>query len=100
IGKKGQNVRLASKLTGWKIDILSETNASARTAESIFNLMLIPGMSDTMAQNIFQNGFGSFQSLADANVKEVMHIAGYEQEDKAQAIIDEAKKLVKKYQDE
>jgi transcription termination/antitermination protein NusA len=100
IGKKGQNVRLASKLTGWKIDILSETNASARTAESIFNLMLIPGMSDTMAQNIFQSGFGSFQSLAEASTKEVMAIAGYDSEDKAQTIIDEAKKLVTKYQSE
>jgi transcription termination/antitermination protein NusA len=100
IGKKGQNVRLASKLTGWKIDIISEANASARTAESIFNLMLLPGMSDTMAQNIFQSGFGSFQSLAEANTKEVMAIAGYETEEKAQGLIDEAKKLVQKYQEE
>lgn len=100
IGKKGQNVRLASKLTGWKIDIMSEANASARTAESIFNLMLIPNMSDTMAQNIFQSGFGSFQSLAEANNKEIMAIAGYDSEEKAQALIDEAKKLVQKYQDE
>ncbi len=100
IGKKGQNVRLASKLTGWKIDIMSEANASARTAESIFNLMLLPGMSDTMAQNIFQSGFGSFQSLAEANVKEVMAIAGYDTEEKASGLIDEALNLVKKYQDD
>lgn len=100
IGKKGQNVRLASKLTGWKIDIISEANASARTAESIFNLMLLPGMSDTMAQNIFQSGFGSFQSIAEANIKEVMAIAGYETEEKAQGLINEAQKLIKKYQDE
>jgi N utilization substance protein A len=100
IGKKGQNVRLASKLTGWKIDIMSEANASARTAESIFNLMLIPNMSDTMAQNIFQSGFGSFQSLAEAELKEVQAIAGYDTPEKAQALIDEAQKLVKKYQDE
>ena len=83
IGKKGQNVRLASKLTGWKIDIISEANASARTAESIFNLMLLPGMSDTMAQNIFQSGFGSFQSIAEANLKEVIAIASNETEEKA-----------------
>jgi N utilization substance protein A len=100
IGKKGQNVRLASKLTTWKIDIMSEANASARTAESIFNLMLIPNMSDTMAQNIFQSGFGSFQSLAEAELKEVQAIAGYDTAEKAQALIDEAQKLVKKYQDE
>lgn len=100
IGKKGQNVRLASKLTGWKIDIISEANASARTAESIFNLMLIPNMTDTMAQNIFQSGFGSFQSLAEAELSEVMGIPGYEAEDKAKTLINDAQKLVQKYQDE
>lgn len=100
IGKKGQNVRLASKLTGWKIDIISEANASARTAESIFNLMLIPNMTDTMAQNIFQSGFGSFQSIAEAELAEVMGIPGYETEDKAKALMNDAKALLKKYEDE
>lgn len=100
IGKKGQNVRLASKLTGWKIDIISEANASARTAESIFNLMLIPNMTDTMAQNIFQSGFGSFQSIAEAELSEVMGIPGYESDEKAQSLVNDAKALLKKYEDE
>src|ERR1700759_1495740 len=39
IGKKGQNVRLAAKLTHWKLDILSETNMSSKTAQAILNLM-------------------------------------------------------------
>lgn len=100
IGKKGQNVRLASKLTGWKIDIMSESNAAARTAESIFNLMLMPDITDTMAQNIFQSGFGSFQALAEAEVNEIMSIPGYENEEQAQELIDQAKQLLKKYEDE
>ena len=100
IGKRGVNVRLAAKLTGWKIDIMSEKAASTRTAESIFNLMLMPNMSDIMAQNIFQSGFGSFQSLASAQVEDVMIIPGYEDQEKAQALIQEAKDLLKKYQDE
>jgi transcription termination/antitermination protein NusA len=100
IGKKGQNVRLASKLTGWKIDIISEANASARTAESIFNLMLIPNMTDTMAQNIFQSGFGSFQSLAEADLNEITGIPGYESEEKATALMNDAKAIMKKYEDE
>ncbi len=100
IGKRGVNVRLAAKLTGWKIDILSETNASVRTAESIFNLMLMPNMSETMAQNIFQSGFGSFQSLAAAQVEDILVIPGYDDSEKAAALIQEAKDLVQKYQDE
>ncbi len=100
IGKRGQNVRLAAKLTGWKLDIISATATQARTAESIFNLMLIPNMSETMAQNILQSGFGSFQSLATAKVEEIMTIPGYDDPDKAQKLITDAANLVKKYKDD
>jgi N utilization substance protein A len=100
IGKKGQNVRLAAKLTGWKIDIISESNIAAKNAEAIFNLMQIEGLSETMAQNIYQSGFGSFQSLAQATVEEIQTIAGYDDTDKATALIDSAKALVDKYEAE
>lgn len=100
IGKRGQNVRLAAKLTGWKIDILSESSAAARTAEAIFNLMLIPGMTETMAQNIFQSGFGSFPAIAKAGVEDVMTIPGYDDPAKATKLIEDAKAVVKKYEDE
>ncbi|AHZ84097.1 transcription termination factor NusA [Bdellovibrio bacteriovorus] len=100
IGKRGQNVRLAAKLTTWKLDIISESSAASRTAESIFNLMLIPGMSETMAQNIFQSGFGSFQAVATAAVEELMTIPGYDDPDKAEKLSKEAKGLVAKYESE
>ncbi|MEI7973618.1 MAG: transcription termination factor NusA [Bdellovibrio sp.] len=97
IGKRGQNVRLAAKLTGWKIDILSETGLAARTAESITNLMMLPGMSETMAQNIYQSGFNSFRALSETGVEEVMTIPGYDDPDKAQKLISDAKALVHQY---
>ncbi|MBC7419521.1 MAG: transcription termination/antitermination protein NusA [Bdellovibrio sp.] len=100
IGKKGQNVRLAAKLTTWKLDIISLTSASARTAESIFNLMLIPGMNETMAQNIFQSGFGSFQSLSTTKVEDVMTIPGYDDPDKAAKLIADTTDLIKKYKEQ
>jgi N utilization substance protein A len=100
IGKRGQNVRLAAKLTTWKLDIISESSASSRTAEAIFNLMLLPGMSQTMAQNIFQSGFGSFQSVANAPVEEIMTIPGYDDPERAEKLIGEAKALVTKYEKE
>lgn len=100
IGKKGQNVRLAAKLTTWKLDIMSDSSASARTAESIFNLMLLPGMNETMAQNIFQSGFGSFQSISQAKVEEIMTIPGYDDPDKAQKLIQDATALIKNYKDQ
>lgn len=100
IGKRGQNVRLAAKLTGWKIDILSDTSASARTAEAIFNLMLIPGMTETMAQNIFQSGFGSFPIVAQSSLEDVMTIPGYEDREKAEKLIADAKAVIAKYEKE
>ncbi|MFN8791485.1 MAG: transcription termination factor NusA [Bdellovibrionales bacterium] len=100
IGRKGQNVRLAAKLTGWKLDILSESSAASRTAEAIYNLMLIPGMNETMAQNIYQSGFGSFQALAQATTEDVMSIPGYDDPAKAEKLIGEAKGLIEKFERE
>ncbi|MBK9038474.1 MAG: transcription termination/antitermination protein NusA [Bdellovibrionales bacterium] len=100
IGRKGQNVRLAAKLTRWKLDIVSESNASQRTAEAIFNLMLIPGMSQTMAQNIFQSGYGSFQAIAEAQIDDVMKIPGYEDVSRATKLVEDSKALLTQYQQE
>lgn len=100
IGRKGQNVRLASKITGWKLDILSESSAAQKTADAIFNLLLIPGMNETMAQNVFQSGFGSFQSLAEASVADVMAIPGYDTPEQAEKLIADSKALIEKYQKE
>jgi len=97
IGKRGQNVRLAAKLTTWKLDIISDSSAASRTAESIFNLMLIAGMNETMAQNIFQSGFGSFQSVSSASVEELMTIPGYDDPDKAAKLLADAQAVVAKY---
>lgn len=100
IGKKGQNVRLAAKLSGWKLDILSTTSAAQRTSESIFNLMLIPGMTETMAQNILQCGFGSFQSIAETKVEDIMTIPGYDDPAKAQKLLDDCVATLKKFEAE
>jgi N utilization substance protein A len=97
IGKRGQNVKLAAKLSTWRLDIMSESASSAKTAEAIFNLMLIPGMNETMAQNIYQSGFNSFQALSAADIEDVMAIPGYEADEKAQKLIDEAKNVITQY---
>jgi N utilization substance protein A len=100
IGRKGQNVRLAAKLSTWKIDIVSESANAQRNADAIFSLMLLPGMSDTMAQNVYQSGFNSVSALADADVEDIMQIAGYEDQARAEKLIDDAEKLVEQYKAE
>ena len=99
IGKRGQNVRLAAKLTGWRLDITSESQAATKASDAVFNLMLIPGITDTMAQSLYQNGFASFHSVADASAEEIAELPGYD-EAKAASLIENAKVLVKKYDDE
>ena len=99
IGKKGQNVRLAAKLTGWHIDIVSESNVALRQKEAIFNLMMLPGMTETMAQNIYQCGFGTFEILAHSDLENVKSIPGYD-ENTASKLIEDAKNLLQKFKDE
>ncbi len=100
IGKKGQNVRLAAKLTGWRLDIMGESDAAIRTAQSVFSIMLIPNMNDTMAQNIVQSGFGSVKAVAESDVDVLMTIPGYEDQAKADELRVAAIKLIESYEKE
>ena len=97
IGKRGQNVRLAVQLTEWKLDILSEQSYDEKRKHALFNLQLIPQVSDAQAQNIFQSGIQSVQELQSLNVEKVQSIPGYESEEKAQELIQLAKNLVLEY---
>ena len=99
IGRRGQNVRLASHLTGWKIDILSESDAAAKTSAAIFNLTLIPSVSETLAQSLFQSGFGGVETLAQASIDQVAGIPGYETEDQAKELIATAQEVLQSYKD-
>lgn len=98
IGKRGQNVRLAAKLTGWKLDIVSESQAASKAADAVFNLMLIPGVNDTLATSLFQHGYGSFQAVADASGEEIGSIPGFDEETGGQ-LVEDAVALVEKYAD-
>lgn len=100
IGKRGQNVRLAAKLTGWRLDIMGESDAATRTAQSVFNIMLLPGMNETMAQNIVQSGFGSVKAIAESEVELLAQIPGYEDEEKADDLRIAAVTLIETYEKE
>ncbi len=99
IGKKGQNVRLAAKLTGWKIDIVSENALAQKTAQAIFNLTLVAGVNESLAQNIFQAGYNTFQEVAAAQVADIQIIAGLEDAAKAEKLIKDCVATLKKYKD-
>ena len=76
IGKKGQNVRLAAELTGWNIDIYSETKLDemAKKAKKILAEGL--GVEESFAMILYSHAFRSPEEIAGATVEELQKIPG------------------------
>jgi N utilization substance protein A len=80
IGKKGQNVRLASQLTGWKLDLRSESEAEDEARRARASLTAIPGLGDVTAELLYQSGFKSAEELAGSDEDTVAEVEGIEPE--------------------
>src|SRR5947207_5734219 len=76
IGKKGQNVRLASRLTTWKLDVRSESEAEDEARRARASLTAIGGIGDVTAELLYQNGFKSAEELAQSDEETVGDIDG------------------------
>ena len=100
IGKKGQNVQLAVKLTNWKLNILSLTEFEEKKRQALFNLKLLADMTDAMAENIYQCGISSVQEMAEASLETFMNIPGCNEQETAKKWIYKAKELTAKYKTE
>jgi len=83
IGRKGQNVRLASQLTGWRLDIVSESKFRQMEDEAMTQLAEIDGMDEELAKNLFGLGFRALDEIAEADLAELASIEGVESEDRA-----------------
>ena len=80
IGRKGQNVRLASQITGWKVDILSKSKLDTRTKNAVANLLNIEGLNETLAQSIYQCGFLSVLDVSRQPIETLARIPGFDNE--------------------
>ncbi|CCQ75717.1 transcription termination factor NusA [Magnetospira sp. QH-2] len=84
IGRRGQNVRLASKLTGWEIDILTEEEESQRRQEEFHSRskMFIDALDvdDVIAHLLVTEGFTSVEEVAFVPVEELASIEGFDEE--------------------
>jgi N utilization substance protein A len=89
IGRKGQNVRLASKLSGWKIDVKSESKYERTLKDGYQSLLRLPGVGEVTADALFEAGYGSAADILASNVDQLMEIEGINVE-KAENIIDAA----------
>jgi N utilization substance protein A len=96
IGRKGQNVRLAAQLTGWRLDIISKSKLQKRTAEAIFNLQHIEGVNETIAQGIYQAGFLNVRQVAEAPIENLQKIPGYDSAESAKNLKERAIGVVEK----
>jgi N utilization substance protein A len=90
IGRRGQNVRLASKLTGWKIDVKSESRYGESLRDGYRSLLDVVGVSDVSADTLYQAGYGSAEALAEAEVEELATLPDINQE-RAEELIADAK---------
>jgi N utilization substance protein A len=89
IGKRGQNVRLASKLTGWHLDVNSESNYSQAMKIGYDSLVALPGVGISMADSLFEKGLYSAEELIKVSVEDLTQIRGIGEE-KAAALIENA----------
>ena len=84
IGRRGQNVRLASMLTGWDIDILTEKEESERRQEEmrIRTSLFIEALEvdDVIAHLLVAEGFSRVEQIADTPVDEMAEIEGFDAE--------------------
>jgi N utilization substance protein A len=93
IGKRGQNVRLASRLTGWRIDVRSEAEAEEETRRARQSIGAIPGINDLSAELLYQAGFKSAEEIAESELEEILDVEGISRE-KAEALHLSAKEFV------
>ena len=89
IGKKGQNVRLASKLTGWKIDIKSESRMEKISSEILEKFKDLPHIGDVASRILYNEGFRSIKEVAEVDPEELAKVLGIEKE-KAGEIVEAA----------
>jgi N utilization substance protein A len=83
IGRNGQNVRLASELTGWTLNVMSEEQARAKSAtEAESHLQLFKdqlSVDDEVAQALAEEGFTSLEEIAYVPLQEMLEIDGFDE---------------------
>ena len=80
IGRRGQNVRLASQLVGWRIDIHSEGKIEQMKQVLGEQLLVVPGLDDSLVSYMFKLGFHSPDNLLNAHTEDLASIPGIDED--------------------
>jgi N utilization substance protein A len=81
IGKRGQNVRLASKLSGWRLDITSESDILRRTEGGKIPLRMIPGVGEPNAEVLAGQGFEIAEQVLNATDEDLGGVTGFSEDE-------------------
>ena len=84
IGRRGQNVRLASQLAGWYIDILTEAEESERRQEEFKirtnHFIKVLDIDDVIAHLLVAEGFDSVEEISETSLEELSGLQGFDKE--------------------
>ncbi len=80
IGKKGQNVRLASKLVGWDIEVMTREELDEQLDRSVTAFANVPHVSDELAEALVSQGFFSYEDLSVIEPDQLLELSGLTQE--------------------
>ena len=81
IGKFGQNVRLASKLVGWDINVMTQALLDAHLDKSIAAFCVIPEVQPELAENLVSQGFFTFDDLSVIEPDQLAEMSGLSEGD-------------------
>jgi transcription termination/antitermination protein NusA len=84
IGKNGQNVKMASELTGWKLNVMAESQAEEKQQEELQSTMQVfmgaLDVEDDIAAVLVEEGFSNLEEVAYVAAEEIAEIEGFDEE--------------------
>ena len=97
IGKSGQNVRLSSQITGWKLNVIDQATAdeqSQEKSEGISNILIEKlDVDEDLAQTLISNGFDSLESISSSSIEALSNIECFD-DDISNLLINRAKEVL------
>ncbi|URQ67764.1 transcription termination factor NusA [SAR86 cluster bacterium] len=97
IGKSGQNVRLSSQITGWKLNVIDQEVADQQNqekSESISNILIDKlDVDEDLANSLISNGYSSLESISSSAIEQLSQIDGFD-DDISSLLINRAKEVL------
>ncbi len=97
IGKSGQNVRLSSQITGWKLNVIDQEVADQENqekSESISNILIDKlDVDEDLANTLISNGYNSLESISSSEMEQLSQIDGFD-DDISSLLINRAKEVL------